>query len=241
MTQITDDDKDRIRKEFREEFGEYLRLKREYKNIALKEASEFIDVKESTLSRYESGEQDMKISNLPLLSLYYGFSMKACLSALHTNDTINNFSELVMIKRRKYQRKDIIYDKDEKLIAKIYTDRSGREFKVPVSDKRQTEYSYREKLARGEISFEGVEAFSPDEFFDYLLKIFGEEGLELLNDSATVINYADEKSKKETLKTYLADFVIDNIIVEQILYHDSEAARRAYMYYKRILELKDKE
>lgn len=60
--------------------------------------------------------------------------------------------------------------------------------------------------------------------------------LPVLDAAGKIIRYIGDASKKETFKTAISDFVIDKLIIEPVLREDGEAAKRAYMYYKEMLD-----
>ena len=68
MSSLSEDYKQNIRRQFLKELGEYIKKRRLKKSLSMADVAEFIEVSQSTLSRYENGESDMNVSLLPLLS-----------------------------------------------------------------------------------------------------------------------------------------------------------------------------
>lgn len=239
MEYISNTDKERIKKEFLKEFGNFIKKKREYKNFSLEDVANFIGVSHSTLSRYESGTVDMGVSNIPLFSLCYDFSIKGCFSTLEMKELLKSFHGVTMIKRHAYQRKDnkIVRGYEDKILKAQVFEKDGVEYTEYVQRKyKDKTLSTREKLAKGIMKFDVV-PFEDTEFAIYLSK--EDKLLEMLEGAGKILDYIGESEKKETIKLQVADFVIDNIIVEKVLNNPTLSAKRAYMYYKKLLEIND--
>ena len=232
-------EKQAIRSAFLKDFGEYLNRKRLGKNISMEDLADFLDVSQSTMSRYENGNSDMSISNIPLLSLYCGFSMKNCFSSLKMLELIDSFRDIVNIKKHRYQReygrKNTVNRQEKKLKAQIY-EIDGAEVTEYISRKEKDHLSYREQLARGDIEL-FVKPYTDEEFEEYLKRDENEELLAMLDGACHIIKYIGDAPRKETVKSQIADFVVDNLIVERMTRAADLQAERAYMYYKRLLDL----
>lgn len=63
-----------------EKFNEHLKKLRKEKNLTQAQISEFIDVKQATYSRYESGEREPSYENLSMLACMFDVSIDYLLS-----------------------------------------------------------------------------------------------------------------------------------------------------------------
>ena len=203
MKYMSPTDKQAIRDAFLQDFGEYLNRKRLGKNISMEDLADFLDVSQSTMSRYENGNSDMNISNIPLLSLYCGFSMKNCFSSLKVLELIDSFRDIVNIKRhryqREYERKNTVNRKEKKLKAQIY-EIDGTEVTEYISSREKEHLSYREQLARGDIELP-VKPYTEEEFKEYLKQDENEELLVMLDGASQIIRYIGDAPRKETVKS----------------------------------------
>ena len=246
MKMLNAEDENRLRENFLKQLGMTIRAKREKKNISQGVLAECLHVTDATISRYERGERDMNVSTLPLISTYCGFPMSEYFTVEMSKELLENFAGLVEITRKKYQRehrrrtcKGRVH---KKLKGHVY-EIDGQEEVVYVPEKILVpeRMSERELLLRGDVVFEQVESFSGDEFANYLQTTELREVLPVLDAAGKIIRYIGDASKKETFKTTLSDFVIDNLIIEPVLRDKSETAKRAYMYYKEMLDMRGDE
>lgn len=65
-----------IRKEFLKQTGIVISSKRKRKNITQQALGDVLDVSKATISRYESGQLDMPLSNLPIISDFCDFRLR---------------------------------------------------------------------------------------------------------------------------------------------------------------------
>lgn len=234
---MTSFDKEELRKTFIIEFGDFLKKRRVKKNISMDEVADFLEISQPTVSRYEFGDTDMKLSNLPLLSLCYDFPLSNCFSSLDVLKEVESFKNIVEIKRDRYQReykRRHMAKHGKTLKAQIY-DVDGVEVTEYIPRKETKQLSFREQLARADIDF-NVEPFTNDEFADYLKQEYNEELLEMLDGASKMLDFIGETERKETVKSQIADFVIDNLIVERVTNAGGRQEQRAYMYYKKIFD-----
>ena len=117
--------KKEIQKDFLLSLGGVIKKKREKKNITQHELSDFLEVSKSTVSRYESGQTDMPVSTLPLISYYCGFAL---------NDYF--YDEKVMIATDNLFEMLKITIESEKVTTKRFTKEKQSEY-----DKLKTEIS----------------------------------------------------------------------------------------------------
>jgi len=231
------DEKNNVRNSFLEELGAFIRAKRLRKNMSQDDVAFFLGVTGSAVNRYESGDVDMKVSNLPLLSICCDFSMRNCFSSMETVELVNNFRQIANIKRTRYQReyeRKHSYEGKRKLKAQIY-EVDGKEVTEYILRKDKDELSLREKYARGDIELAAV-PFDDEEFGKYIQDIEQEEIRNMLDGAGKVLDFIGNAEKKETIKATIADFVIDNLIVDKVMNEQRLSVQRAYMYYKKLLD-----
>ena len=239
MENMTPEEKQLVRENFLIDFGRYISRKRLNKNISMEDLAEFIGVSQSTLSRYENGKSDMNISNIPLLSLYCDFALDKCFSSLDVHKVLDSFREIVNIKRTRYKRekdKGQVDFPKKTLKAQIF-DIDGKEVIEYTKPKAIEQMSIREQFSRAVVDL-SVEPYTHEEFMEYLR--VEEDGclLDMMDGAWKILAYIGDMPRKEQIKAQIADFVIDNVIIEKIIDSDCEAAKRAYMYYKMFLESK---
>ena len=140
-----------------------------------------------------------------------------CYISLKVLELIDGFRDIVNIKRHRYQReyegKNIVSRQEKKLKAQIY-EIDGTEVTEYISRRKKEHLSYREQLARGDIELP-VKPYTYEEFKEYLKRDENEELLAMLDGASQIIRYIGDAPRKETVKSQIADFVVDNLIVEK--------------------------
>jgi len=222
---------------FLKKLGEKIKLKRNNKNISLDSLADCMDISTATLSLYENGKTDMKVSNLPLISTYCGFSISEYFDEELAKNLTETFSDLVKITKKKYQRENTRKARkeqegvDKQLKGYIY-DVDGREKYeyIPVRDNSQ---SLRQKYMHG-IMHVNEQPFTKVEFTEFLQ----ENGkiLPALDGARKLLDYVGDAPKKETFKSSIADFILTETIIEPVINEQTKTTLRAYAYYKRMLE-----
>ncbi len=239
MKEVSLDEKGQIRNEFLEQLGAFIRQKRTIKNISLKELAEFLNVSESTMSRYETGKSDMVVSNLPLMSLFCDFLMSEYFTDRKIQQLLSEFQSIVVIKRKQYQREEKrkqTIRPEKQLVAHVYY-ADGVETIEYISERPSLERAgLREEYIRGGVDLQGVQPFTNEEFIEYLRKERNIQLIKLLDGVGMLLDYIGNAPKKETIKSHLADFTINSLIVDKIISDNNLEAMKAYMYYKELLQ-----
>jgi len=107
---------------------------------------------------------------------------------------------------------------------------------VYTSNREKLFLSHINKFARqNKIELEDVEPFSEEEFWEYLNREENGKKCTLLESVADILGYMGEVSQKERLKSSLAEYVITELVINKTI-ADDMAAKRAYMYYKGLIE-----
>ena len=203
-----------------------------------------MDVTPGMISQYENGKADISLSKMALISTYCGFSMTEYFDTSSSHELLDTFSKLVRIEGDRYKR-HMQYREREVGMGKVLT---GKVYQIgeeevieyiPVSQeepfKEGASYSTRQKYLYGKMEFAYIKPFSEEEFLTYLNQEENESVCNLLESASDILYYIGDMKQKETLKSELADFVLLETIVNKAS-SDNEAAKRAYMYYKNLLE-----
>lgn len=157
---------------------------------------------------------------MALISTYCGFSMAEYFDTAASRELLNTFSKLVRIEGDRYKR-HIRYRERDTGTGKILT---GKVYQI--GEEEVIEY----------IPVSEGEPFSEDEFLSYLNQEENERMCNLLESATDILCYIGDMKQKETFKSELADFVLLETIVNKAA-SDDERAKRAYMYYKKLLEI----
>ena len=75
MKKLTYQEEARIKEHFLTYLGNFIKTKRNKKNISQVTLANCLNITDSALSKYESGTRDMPVSYLPLISTYCDFSL----------------------------------------------------------------------------------------------------------------------------------------------------------------------
>lgn len=238
MLSITDEKK--ITSEFLKKVGNIIKRNRERKNISQEELAEYIHVNRTTISRFETGESDMKISYMPLISLYCEFPMSEYIDTSYSEKLINTFARLVAIKHSKYMRtkQKTAIPTNKKLLYKVYEE-NGEEV-IEKTKKKEIIPSYKMQLiyciANVEAE-EDIEPFSDEDFYNYLVSRPDFYELASILDGANkILEYESFYNTNETMKNSIADFILNTIIIEPMLKNPTPFEKIAYEYYKSIFE-----
>lgn len=75
--------------------GSVIKKNRTKRNLTQKELGQFLEVKNSTVSRYETGDIEIPVSSLPLISSYCGFPMVDFLVTPDDEMYINTLEKII--------------------------------------------------------------------------------------------------------------------------------------------------
>lgn len=211
MRLMTDKEESELRSAFLKQIGNKIRAGRERKNISLETLAECIHTSTSSLSMYENGHLDMKISNLPVISTYCDFPLSDYYDA-DIEQQVRTFSKIVEITKKKYERKKIpvsIVEEDS------YTYSADSTIIKPYSEPEFKEY-LKNEFTKDEMEF----LESAGKVIDYFCEIS--------------MKQTEDNKDNEELCTHLAETVVYKLIMEKLVKNPNENHLRAYAYYLKI-------
>lgn len=231
---------------FLKNLGERLMLKRNVRNISQQELAECLNIDRSTLSKYESGDRNMQVSMLPLFSTYCKFSLRERFPEDESKEILDTFSVAVIITADRRKRRDQSRQKKMGVIApygqveqkrilkgQVY-DVDGQEVFEPTVHKQKPK-SLREKYKDAEMHTE-FSAYSDMEFCDFV-KSQNERLKDSVVSAGQFLKQIEELANKETLKGLLADYIVDELVINRVANeHPDEVSRRAYAYYQKLYQ-----
>lgn len=235
MINIEKSEKEELKKNFLVRLGSYLKERREHKGYSQESVAQVIEVERSVLSKYEDGKASMKVDTLPVLSAIYDFELSECFKQPEYRDLVSKFKGAVTVMSHKYERKRYRQTLVKYERVRPATTVDGERVMI-VEETKTGKVSFGEKIKSGSIVVED-RAYNDYEMESYLERIINANG-SAVADALTMLDSISEAKKKETLKGVVADYVINELIVEPMVYNqDNGYFRRAYAYYKKYLEL----
>lgn len=243
---LSDEQTKKLVEDFLYKLGDRLRIKRNKINLTQAELSKCIDISQSELSKIESGQSDPNVSVLPLYSTYCNFPMYELFPREESQFILDTFAKAVTItvERRKRQqtlqhKKDLIKQQAQKdgtervLKAQVY-DVNGQEVYEPVAQK-PTNKSLREQYKDAEMHTE-FQPYNEMEFCDFV-RNKDTELLESVLNAGQFLKQIENVPHKETLRGALADYIVDELVINQVAHKGSdEVSRRAYAYYRMLYQ-----
>ena len=149
VTKLSASQEKEIKKNFLKTLGRRLKEKRTVRSVSQAEIGKVLSLDATSISKYESGDQDMNVSLLPLYSVYYDFPLYELFPRAESRELLNTFSEAVKISSDRKKRKQVlthkkeeqkmyqgVYGKDKVLKAQIY-EIDGKEERVDVKIKEK--------------------------------------------------------------------------------------------------------
>ena len=161
--------------------------------------------------------------------------MGDCFSRIETSEIISQFNDIVAIQRHRYQRKNqrnACYGNRKILKAQVY-EIDGVEY-TEIVHRKEKRSSLRDLYEQGDIEV-AEKPFTQEEFADYLRQDDNKDRLELLNGASRFLVAIGTVSRRDAIRGSVADLVIDSIIIERMLSNQDDSARRAYAYYKQLV------
>ena len=123
----------------------------------------------------------------------------------------------------------------KRLTGRIY-ETGGIEIIEPVGSDRKKIKTRKQQLLDGEIEIKDITPLSENEFIEYLQSAeFTKEKLSLLSAAKSFLLYIGDEPRKETFKSAMADFVINELVIEQTK-TDTGQSKRIYAYYKKLMD-----
>lgn len=237
MKYLDEDKEIELKESWLKTLGQKIKSKREHIGLSQDILAEGLHVSRNTLGLYENGKSDMPVGLLPLISTYCNFSMDDYYDP-DVDRLAHAFSELVEITKRKYQRKEQKTEKikntNEKHLRAYIFERNGKE-EIQYVNKQYKDATLRKKYFQGEIILPDT-PFTYSEFKGYLTQSLKNEDYLYLDASEKLLRFLSDARKKETFKCSLAEFVINQLIVDRIMNFSDEDCRKAYMYYRKLLK-----
>ena len=196
-------------------------------SIRQSELADALGVSGPTMSLYENAEADMKISNLPLISVYCSKEMRDFLpvSSKAFMKAVDGSIGLVALRyQRDAERHKNMNGKELK--ARIYVV-DGREVIEPVSRKEKP--VSRRELYRKCMIKPDVTAFSDSEFYEYA----AEKDPSMANIIPEIYELELRMNRKGVnIRPGLPDYVVDELIIDAVLKEPfNQKAQKAYAYY----------
>lgn len=207
-----------VRRTFLESVGSRIRDFREKKNISQTVLGQCLGLSPVSISNYENGVSDMKLSYLPLISLYCDVSISKLLPDSDMHSFINTLSEAISITVHRYDRiSDMETCEDEFNYYMTHKSRAGMKEHFKKCDFKIT-----------------AKPYSNSEVYDYVIKNKAEL-VPLIYDAGQILEYTKDSPSGDTLRNGISDFIIEEVFLsecESIL--TDERIRRLYAYYQAI-------
>ena len=217
--------------DFLKSIGERLRDKRTIKSLSQEEVAYCLDIDQSTLSKYENGDRDMSISLLPQFSTYCKFPMYELFPRDESQMILDSFAKAVKItvERKKRQKsKDSKSATDRILKGQLY-DVAGKEVFVPAKP-IITGKTKREQYKDAELHTE-YEPYPQEMFCNYIIS--KKNIASSIIEAGTFLTEIMDMPKKDTLRASVADYIIDEAVINDVSKKDpDEQSKRAYAYYR---------
>lgn len=243
ITNLTDEQKYNLITSFLKNLGERLKAKRKNRSITQEDLADCLGIDHTTISKYETGDRDMQVSMLPLFSTYCNFPLYELFPRDESRAILDTFAKAVSITVDRKKRQEEMHEKKaikaealrkrgrEKILKGQLFEIDGQEVFEPVPPKRSK--SLRDRYKDAEMHTEYA-PYSQTEFCNYVTKQ-KEELVDSVVSAGQLLNQIEDLPKKETLKNVLADYIVDELVINQVARkHPDEMSRRAYAYYRRL-------
>ena len=226
MKKLSEQQEENLKSTFLKTLGEKIRSKRIQKSLSQHELANCLHISAASLSQYENGNNDMKVSGLALISTYCDFPLTDYFDREQSRELLKSFSKFVQITKRKYQR--------EKR-GKIYN--ADRVQETPVQYERHSQKEFYLKAVMPATE----KAFTDEEVVEYLQKNKSPEFLKAMTGAEKFIDYLSGQPEKERIREIVADTMIEEILIEPIVHNAAKkkAALRMYAYYKAMMNLRN--
>lgn len=245
ITKLTDEQQNGLISDFLKNLGKRLTLKRKQRSLTQKDMAYCLSIDQTTLSKYETGDRDMQVSLLPLFSTYCNFPLYELFPKDESKAILDTFAKAVSITVDRKKRQEEMHEKKaiksealrkrgrEKILKGQLFEIDGHEVFEPVPPKRSK--SLRDRYKDAEMHTEYA-PYSQTEFCNYVTKQKGT----LVNSvvsAGQLLSQIEDLPKKEALKNALADYIVDELVINQVARkHPDETSRRAYAYYRMLYQ-----
>lgn len=244
ITKLTQEQHDKLVNDFIKTLGSRLKAKRDAVNLSQAELGYCFGSDHSTISRYESGDRNMKVEMLPLYSAYCKFKMCELFPEDESQAILDSFSSAIIITVERKKRREKIQQRkadraamlkqagQEKVLKGQVYEVGGQEVFEPVPQAQKVK-SLREKYKDAEMHTE-FRPYSDMEFCDFVKS----QEIRLKDSVVSAGRFLEQISSlenKETLKGLIADYIVDELVINQVAQeHPDEVSRRAYAYYQKL-------
>lgn len=246
ITRLTSEQKDTLISEFLKKLGKRLEAKRLKLSLTQTELADCLDIDRTTLSRYENGERDMQVSMLPLFSIYCKFPIHELFPKDESQKILDTFAAAVSITVDRKKRQEDLQKKkadeqavrrqtgQEKILKGQIFDVNGKEVYEPVGLKAVSK-SLRDRYKDAEMHTE-YGPYSETEFCDYV-RTKDDTLVESVMCAGDFLRQIEDLPHKDTLKGAIADYIVDELVINQVAHkHPDEVSRRAYAYYRMLYQ-----
>ncbi len=220
VTKLTNEQKNNIISDFLTKFGNRLKEKRRKKGLSQNDLAYCLDIDRTTLSKYETGNRDMQVSMLPLLSAYCDFPLNELFPKDESKILLDAFARAVAIKVDRKKRQEEMRQK-----------RSAGSAAEPTCQKKQK--TLRDQYKDAEKNIECT-PYTETEFKSFVIEMKACYIAPIIT-AGQFLKQIENQPNKETLKVMVADYILDSIVIEGVVTKNpDEASRRAYAYYRKL-------
>ena len=233
IKKLSDEESKELIAKFREQLGRKIFNKRVKLGLTQDELADSLSISRTSLSKYEYGLTDFKISKLPLISLYLDIPINNLFSKEEYGEIMDTFKTAVSItveRRRKQPNHDMKPKAsiEKRLKAQIY-EVDGEDVIEPVLPSAEI-VSQKEMYKSAELHTQ-MEAFTEEEFCEYIMQA-KEKDLESILEAGKLLKLIKNEPSQKKLRNALADFIIDEFIIENVIRRKpNESHLKAYEYY----------
>lgn len=235
VTKLTSEQKKELVSNFLKKLGNRLAFKRNKMNLSQSDLADCLDIDRSTLSKYESGSRDMQVSMLPLLSAYCKFPLYELFPRDESQEILDTFSKAVSItvdrkKRKEELQKEGNSDPSSRNHMASYVCEGDIEEMFALTDPEAQYKSSKEMYKDAEMSGK-YRPFSEEEFYDFV-QTQDRNVVDSVISAGEFLEKIEDIPHKDALKYAVADYIIDELVINQVTQDSNEINCRAYAYYK---------
>lgn len=227
---------------FLQSFGERLKFRRKKVNLSQDELADCLDLEASTLSKYESGTRDMQVSLLPLISVYCDFPMYELFPKEESACILDVFAHAVRITVDRHKRQSEyrarrkenaelkkLMGKGKELKGYVY-DVDGHEVYEPAASRSNGKTASKERYRSASVEPD-MPPYSEQSFCNFIKNEIP-DSIQPVMDAGQFLNSVDGMPKKEGLREAVADYIVDELVINHISAgHYDERIGRMYAYY----------
>lgn len=225
---LDNEQSERVRRTFLEQVGNKIRDFREKKNILQTVLGQCLGLSAVSISNYENGVSDMKLSNIPLISMYCDVPISKLLPEDDAQSLINTLSEVIDIAVHRYERGERRrYISGNRVVGKVYED--DLDIVIPVV--KRSKYGLKEQYKRCEQDTM-AQPYTDQEVYEYI-KATKSDIIPIIQNAGQILKYIENKPNKETVRNSISDFIIDEVFLcEYKEIGQNAPTERMYAYYR---------